>query len=54
MKKDNFLEFQICSDNKFSQKDLFNINGSITIDLNENVKKNKINPININLNLKVK
>lgn len=53
MKKDNFLEFQICSENKFNQSDLFTINGSITIDLNENVLKNKLNPVNINLNLKV-
>jgi len=48
MKKDNFLEFQICSENKFNHKDLFSVNGSITLDLNENVKKNMIN-----LNLKV-
>jgi len=53
MKKDNFLEFQICSDNKFDHKDLFTINGYITMDLDEIFKKNKINHTNININLKV-
>ena len=53
MKKNNFVEFQICSENKFNQNNLFKINGSISIDLNKSIKKNTFNGTNLALSLKV-
>ncbi len=51
MKKDNLVEFHICSENKFNQNDLFIINGSISLNI-----KNKIinqNRTELKLSLKV-
>jgi len=53
MKKDNFIEFHICSENKFNQKNLFIVNGSINIDLNKEIKKISLKGTKINLSLKV-